>query len=436
MTPEDDHPLRYDLVNELHARPFSTLSVPSTVVYTAFTELDRAAGRDQRRDDDHLSSLVARYGGPRPDPAANHYAGQLGRHGLRWERHTEFVSYTAFTPGLPPRPFDPTAGVIFPETWQDTAPGRRIAAIMVQIQPLPDDPALVLETLDGWFVSESMAVAWALEEAVLIAGDFRIDAAGWMRFAVFVRPGETDARVGRVVQRILELETYRAMSMMGLPRVRSLSARLNALDPQLTAIVEGMSDERRPAEDVLQELLSVSARLEAEATQLHFRFGATRAYEAIVMDRVAVLREARFMGCQTLTEFMVRRYQPAMRTVKSAQARLQTMLDRADRAGELLRTQVDVQRSAQNQALLESMDHRAALQLRLQHTVEGLSVVAISYYAVGLLGYALYPVGEAIGISKPMLLAALTPVAVLFVWLGMRRVRARLQGPGGDQGGH
>lgn len=298
---------------------------------------------------------------------------------------------------------------------------------MIQILPLPENTDEARAVMEDWFVTDGLAAAWVLEEAALVAGDFRIDAAGWMRFAIFMRPGESEGRVGRIVQRLLELETYRAMSMMGLPRARALSARLNALDPQLTAIVEGMADETRPADEVLQELLTVSAKLEAEATQLHFRFGATKAYEAIVMDRVAVLRESRWQGRQTLTEFMTRRYEPAMRTVLSAEARLKTMLERADRAAELLRTRADVQRSAQNQALLESMDRRAALQLRLQHTVEGLSVVAISYYAVGLLSYALAPVAGAIGMDKAMLLALLTPLAVLLVWFGLRRVRARLE---------
>ena len=103
----------------------------------------------------------------------------------------------------------------------------------------------------------------------------------------------------------------------------------------------------------------------------------------------------------------------------------------ATRAGELLRTRVDVQRKGQNQALLERMDRRADLQLRLQHTVEGLSVVAISYYAVGLAGYLLGPAAYAVGVDKGLLTAGLVPVIVLAVWLGMRRIRRRLHHPDG-----
>ena len=128
-----------------------------------------------------------------------------------------------------------------------------------------------------------------------------------------------------------------------------------------------------------------------------FRFGATGAYEALVHQRIQVLREARFNGRQTLHEFMMRRFDPAMRTVKSAEARLAKMAERAMRAGQLLSTRVDVERSAQNQELLASMDKRADLQLRLQNTVEGLSVVAISYYAVNLVGYLAMPSGRTAG---------------------------------------
>ena len=127
-----------------------------------------------------------------------------------------------------------------------------------------------------------------------------------------------------------------------------------------------------------------------------------------------------------LTEFMTRRYLPAMRTAKSAENRLATMLDRSERAGDLLRTRVDVWRGAQNQELMQRMDKRADLQLRLQHTVEGLSVVAISYYAVGLAGYALYPLASALGIDKAVLVAGLTPIVIGGVWLAMRRIKARL----------
>ena len=174
-------------------------------------------------------------------------------------------------------------------------------------------------------------------------------------------------------------------------------------------------------------MLRHSAELERLDAQVAFRFGATWAYQAIVDQRIDVLREERFKGRQTFYEFMMRRYDPAMRTVRSTETRLTTLVDRARRAGELLRTKVDVERSAQNQALLESMDKRADLQLRLQKTVEGLSVVAISYYAVSLVGYLAYPLAEVVGMTKGALTALITLPVVGAVWYLVHRIRRSME---------
>lgn len=428
MPPVDDHPLRYALVNELHARPFPQLSAPSHAVYLAIKEPLDAANRDRSADHAHLGDLLERHGAAQPQPDVTHYSGRIGRHTLRWESHTEFTTYLAHAPGVSARPFDPAETELFPAEWIEDAPGKRVAAVSVRIDILPGDVQAIGPMLDAWFVPESLACAWVLDGSAMIAGDFRIDAAGQMRFAVFVRPEVGSDRIGRILQRICEVETYRAMSMLGLGRARALSERLNALDPQLSALVAGMSDESRPAEGRLDELLAISAELEGLAVNHAFRFGATGAYEAIVHQRIAALRESRFEGRQMFSEFMLRRYDPAMRTVKSAEARLRTMLERAARAGELLRTRVDVERSAQNQKLLESMDRRADLQLRLQHTVEGLSVVAISYYAVSLAGYLAYPLAARLGMSKEMMVAMLTLPVIGAVWMMVRRIRKGMGG--------
>ena len=419
----EDHPLRYPLVNELHARPFPSLEVPCQAVYVAVKEPLDAHNRDRGRDRAHLLALLDRHGAAHPQPGATHHAARIGKHDLKWESHTEFVTYSAFSRGLSARPFDPHGAEVFPLDWLAQAPGRRIASVLVRVEDLPEDAEEVRARIEDWFVPESVACSWVLDEAAIIAGDFQIDPAGHMRFAVFVRPGTGARRVGRIVQRLCEVETYRAMSMLGLGRSRELNSHLNALDPKLSQMVSAMADKSQPAEETLHELLEIAAGLESLAVRHSFRFGATGAYEALVNQRVQILRETRFNGRQTFAEFMMRRYDPAMRTVKSAERRLSEMAERAERAGELLQTRVDVERTAQNQKLLESMDRRADLALRLQHTVEGLSVVAISYYAVNLAAYAAYPVAEPLGLSKGMMTAVLTPAVILLVWLMIRRIR-------------
>jgi uncharacterized membrane-anchored protein len=424
--PVEDHPLRYPLTNELHARPFPSLEVPCTAVFLAIKEPVDAANRDRARDRAHLIDLLDRNGSPHPQPEATHFSGAIGKHDLKWESHTEFVTYSAFSKGAGAVPFDPAETRVFPEDWLSAAPGKRLVSVLVRVEPMPGDEREALAKIEDWFVGESLACSRVVDGAAVIAGDFRIDPAGNMRFAVFVRPGTGARRVGRIVQRLCEIETYRAMSMLGLMRARTMSTRLNAIDPKLSALVSSLDSAAQSPEATLHELLAISAELESLAVQVSFRFGATAAYEAIVNQRVEVLREERIEGRQTFGEFMMRRYDPAMRTVKSAEARLRSMAERAQRAAELLRTRVDVERSAQNQALLESMDKRADLQLRLQRTVEGLSVVAISYYAVNLASYALYPVADYMGVTKGTATAFATPVVILLVWAMIRRVRRHI----------
>ncbi|MFB2532556.1 DUF3422 family protein [Paracoccus sp. p4-l81] len=422
MMTDIDHPQRYALVNELHARPSPRLSAPCEAVYLAFKEPRDAASRDRARDRAHLAALT----GEAVGDDATHDMRQMGGAVIRWESYAEFVSYTAFRDGLTQPPFDPAQAAIFPEDWQAVAPGKRLASVLVRVEDMPEDPGAVDARISDWFSADSLTAATAIDGAAIIATDFRIDPAGHMRFAVFVRPGTGPGRIGRIVQRLLEIETYRAMAMLGLKRARDVTARLNAIEPELAALVEHMADQSRPSEATLHDLLGISARLESLAMQLSFRFGATPAYEAIVHDRIRGLREERFAGRQTFDEFMSRRFEPAMRTVRSAERRLQAMIERAARAGELLGTRVDVERAAQNQNLLESMDARADLQLRLQETVEGLSVVAISYYAVSLAGYLLYPLAKPLHISKEVMLAGIVPLVVICVWLMVRHIKNRI----------
>ncbi|MES0861814.1 DUF3422 domain-containing protein [Ruegeria sp. SCPT10] len=425
MTPIDDHPLRYALANELHARPFPSAEVPCTVAFLAIKKPAAAIEGERQADIAHLTELLTRYGASRPQPDATHYAGQIGRHWLKWEQHTEFVTYTAISQNVSVRAFDPADFEVFPADWVMASPGKSITSILMRVVRRPDQDA-VRALLPDWFEPESLAVSCVLDDAAICASDFRIDPAGHMRFALFVSEDTGQRRIGRIIQRLCEIETYKAMSMLGFARVKDLTPRIGELDQKLTALMGEMTDGENHPDDLLPDLLRISTELETLSARCAFRFGATGAYEAIVNQRIAVLREERFMGRQSFADFMMRRYDPAMRTVKSTEKRLQTLSDRAIRAGDLLRTRVDVERSAQNQALLESMDKRADLALRLQHTVEGLSVVAISYYAVSLVSYMLYPLTST-GLSKGTLTALITLPVILMVWAAVHRIRKRLE---------
>lgn len=426
MPPIQDHPLRFQLSNELHARPFPTLTTASRAVFLALKHRHVAGVDAVQADIDHLIMLLDRYGAAHPQPGATHYFGKLGKHRLKWERHTEFVTFTLLVDGLSDRAFDAADFALFPEDWLAAAPGLRITSCLLRIEP-QHDAGIIREKLSKWFVRESLAASSVLDSSGVIAGDFHIDESGHSRFALFIADGVGQGRIGRILQRLFEIETYKANSMLGLAKSRELGKRMGPLDFELTQLMGQMQTNGDDAVGQLDELLRISAELEALQAKTSFRFGATGAYEAIVNQRIQALREVPWEGRQTLAEFMMRRFDPAMRTVKATQARLETMSERAVRASQLLRTRVDVDRSAQNQKLLESMNKRADLQLRLQQTVEGLSVVAISYYAVSLASYLLYPLTGVTGTTKELLSAGVTLPVVLIVWWMVRRIRGHSQ---------
>jgi len=428
--PIADHPLRFALNNELHARPFPELTAPCRAAYLVIKQPSGAAKRDRLLDRAHLLALLDRYGAAHPAPDATHHTASLGRSFLKWEMHSEFVSYSLFADGVEDHPFDGQAFNLFPKDWLAEAPGVVISSVLMRMETTDfatqSMPALS-EKLGKWFVSESLVAAYVVDREAIVATDFRIDEAGHVRFAVVANSGISQRRLGRIAQRLLETETYMNASMLGFPLAQRVSDEVDDMQAELSAVFDDLAEDKSKDSATLEELLHLAGRIENLASRTAFRFGATEAYSKIVVERIKILREERFEGRQLMSEFMVRRYMPAMRTCLSTKNRLHELSVRTERAANLLRTRVDVENAAQNKLVLARMDQRAGLQLRLQETVEGLSVVAISYYAVSLLNYLLAPVAPALGLEKYQLSAVLTVPVLLLVWLFAKRVRARLK---------
>ncbi|MEM6624650.1 MAG: DUF3422 domain-containing protein [Pseudomonadota bacterium] len=427
----EEHPQRLALTNELHARPYLPMRAPGRVFMMAFKEPDGAPERDPERDRAHLLALLDRFAVAHPPPEASHHTVNMGRFILTWERHTEFVSYVLYEEGQAPELFRAGLAEHLPQDWIDSAPGKVISAVQVEIVPVADRDAAI-EMLNGplatAFSGESLAAAWVVNRCVMAVGDFRVHEGGYGRIAL-VQCGEVGPRrIGRVCRRLLEIDVYLALSMLSFPVARHTAKRLNEIERGLSAMTNDVAGENsdRADDEILSELTALSAEIEALAADTAFRFGAGGAYEAIVKERIALIGEERVEGRQRFREFMLRRYEPAMRTVHAAERRLGELSTRTSRVAQLLRTRVNVALEAQNQKLLESMDRRADMQLRLQRTVEGLSVVAISYYAVSLAGYLLAPLSDTLQVSGGVLTAVVTLPIVLGVWWFVRRIRQEL----------
>ena len=277
------------------------------------------------------------------------------------------------------------------------------------------------------FDRASLAVAENSDGAALFATDFQADPSGFVRILVLDR-GLGPERAGALVQRIVELETYRTLALLGLPEAQRLMPSINRIETRLAEVTEEMrrTDKLIDNRRLLDELTALAAELEAGAAASLFRFGASRAYNEIVQLRLQTIGERKAGSLPTWSSFLARRMAPAMRTCVTTEARQTDLSEKLARAANLLRTRVDVEMERQNRDLLKSMNDRTRLQLRLQATVEGLSVAAISYYVVGLFGYLVKGLhDEGVPVDISLATALFVPVAVLAIWFVVRRIRRR-----------
>jgi uncharacterized membrane-anchored protein len=240
----------------------------------------------------------------------------------------------------------------------------------------------------------------------------------------------TPRQAGRLVQRIAEIDTYRMMALLALPVARELTPILAGYEQELsqvTTVLES-ADENDEA-TLLDRLTRLEAHIESREAENHYRFSAAMAYYELVQRRIGELRELRIKGLQTFGEFTERRLAPAMHTCRAASSRQESLSQHIARANELLATRVDITRERQNQALLESMDRRAKAQFKLQQTVEGLSIAAITYYVVGLIGY-LAKGAKALGwkVDYEIAMAVSIPIVVLLTAFGIHHVRRAVVG--------
>ena len=408
--PSYDH--RQVALDEVHARPYLLIKAPRALTQIAFMNEGNAA-----KDRAAMAEISNRMGVPLPDQ-------QTPVHGLTWEqgdlhceKHTEFSTY------LWSAPLDPDTGNLSgddPFRHGFTPPGSVVCGIRLDVMPWTEQTAKQIGRFDPISRCHSL-----VEDGMAdIITDFRQDADGLTRILILDR-GLTPIRLGALAQRLLDIETYRTLCLLGIPLTRSLGPRLRSIDKRLAAITDEMRQSpRRDSEALLAGLTGLSADLEADTAASLYRFGASRAYYEIVEERLAALGETFVPGCYRSRSFLHRRIAPAMRTCRSIEERQASLSDKLARAASLLRSWIDVQLERQNSDLLASMNNRAKLQLQLQQTVEGLSVAAISYYVIGLLSYLIKGIPGIHDIVAPeLVIAGLVPFILLAVWSTIRRIR-------------
>jgi uncharacterized membrane-anchored protein len=416
----EPHRLRAAILGEVHARPFRALATPARILHFAFDTVGEQAQNDRRA----LTELCVRRGVTPPRPSDRHFHVTFGGTGLRWEQHSEFTTYTLELPAdTDTPPFHPSPASLATPMTLVPQPGPLLVAIDLHL--MTDKPDRL--AVERHFNRPSLAVAENSDGTAVYATDFHADPEGFVRILVLDR-GLGDERAGALVQRLLELETYRTLALLGLPKAQELAPSINRIERRLAELTNELQKSTSLADNnrLLGELTALAAELEAGAAGSLFRFGASRAYDDIVHTRLRIIGECKVGGLPTWSSFLARRMAPAIRTCIATEERQANLSRKLARAAQLLRTRVDVEVEQQNRDLLRAMNARARMQLRLQTTVEGLSVAAISYYVVGLFGYLVKGLHDAGWPVEPTFATAIfVPVAVLAIWWTVRRIRHR-----------
>lgn len=425
------HPQRVLLHNEIHARPSEPVAAPAAITHIVMVAdaVEREASRA------HLAALLRDHHHNEPAAGATHLRVDLGAFRLRWELHTEFVSWTFITPLDPSATLNtrhpPTAIEHVPQQWFRALPGRCLSGVhlwLVQEAQCGSGgiKGLVLRMLN----EETLAGALVHNGHTEVCTDFAIHADGYSRMLIKPSIHISHRRLGRLVQRVLEIETYRMAALMGLPAARQAFGVLASAERELAELAQSIRLADRQSEPaLLDRLTKLAGQIESEYAATHSRFSASQAYFELVDRRIAVLHEQRLSGLLTIEEFMQRRLSPARSTCQWALHRQNALAERISHTSNLLRTRVEVEQQHHNQQILASMNERQAMQLKLQSTVEGLSVAAITYYITGLITY-LAKGAQTVGWPfSPESTAALSvPVVALGVWWSLRRLHHRLFG--------
>lgn len=418
--PVRDHELRRRAVGEMHLRRWPVLSVPCHIVQWVLAIAD-----EERADE--LAAIQARC--DMRDAVGNpaHREGRINAAvTFTWERQSEGSSLTLFASPCNEAGFvDAQADPLIAQaiTWAQTLPGQIIRSTRVWIGRTDADIARVLAHQS---LNRDELVSSTLGGNIRIWSDFRVMDDGFGRLLVAAN-GADPRDLTRQMQRMQELGNYRNKALLGLPVARECWPKLDAAEARLRDLTNRIADSDARDDSLLAELSGLALDLASVSTAISFRMDATRAYGQIVEERLDQLDARPVEGFASLVDFTQRRFRPAMNTCFATSERVDRLGARAEQLTSLLRARIDTRIENQNADMLRSMEQSITMQARLQQLVEGLSAVALSYYALGLLKYALYAVPDGVlGISDELVIGLLVVPMVLGVWLAMHTVKSRV----------
>lgn len=407
-------------MGEMHLRRFPALPVPAQIV-----QLVRLVPDPEREAE--LAALTALPAADRTNP--RHREGRWSPQvTAAWERHSEASTVTlVLTDTGTDWQASLGSAVRGALDWAEAMPGGVIRATHLV---LVDSEEAAGRPIASAGFRMSQMISCHVAGGARIWSDFRIHEDGYGRLVVAAN-GLPTADLARVIQRLQELGNYRNLALLGLPVAQEAWVHLDGIERRLSDAGRALTARSQRDDDLLEALSIETEHLLSLAASSDFRMSATAAYAEIVADRLRELEVRPIAGFPSLLDFTARRFNPAVRTCVAFRRRLDTLTARASQFTALLRTRIETNIENQNGRLLASLDKSARMQLQLQHLVEGLSAVAISYYLLSLVAYPLKALEKEGVLSSTLLLGIAAPLVAIIVFLSLRSMKKRLFGDDG-----
>ncbi len=401
---------RHEISNEIHRRPYLELQSPLRI------SMINILTKNQQKNYYYLEELCKYLSIPSPSEnclSFNHLHEEKFK--LKWESHREFCTFQFIVNDEidSKELFKKSSLNEVPDLWINSL-DNIVNSVNLEVTNNISNEIDIYNSFDNNYIVGS----YVNDQRARIFSDFRIDGNGYHRI-LMINDNLTKHQLGRAVQRVLDIESYRSMVMIGLFKSKNINNTIDELTYNLLQVNNEFENNKKiNLEEYYSKLNYISNKAYKLNNENKFRFQATNSYFPIINERLKELKLSTINSIQPYDTYLNSRLSPAKRTSETTEKRLNETLEQIDRTANLIQTNVELEVKNGNNLLLESMNKKTDIQIKLQKAVEGLSTVVLTYYTVGLFNYGISGISSIIDLGcDPKLISSISIIPISLYYL-------------------
>lgn len=317
---------------------------------------------------------------------------------VTWEAHTEYYSYQVWhipDDKLKPLEFGP---LTFPNYAMPLSPlGIEVNALDILVLP---HTSLSVEEVKNTMPGPQVYGSRIFGQDISVMTTFTHDEYHRERYLIMCPSFDVLlTQLARTIDTLVAIENYTHLILLPLQAFAQSVDQVHQYEQRhlyqrgvITTEIGGSTP------DKLQHWLTVLTqdfmKVSRLAESMRFKLSASVPYERIIRSNLALLQEQGIDGCRKISEYVDGKTIGVADGYQQLIKRINALVNDFQGSIAVIRTKVELQLQDQNLALqdqnlqlLRSVDKTTRSQAILQHTVEGLSVIVISYYLSGLGSY-------------------------------------------------